>query len=185
MKTSKQLFNSCCFSQGLARRSRTRGCRKQEISSLTGFDTTSTTGCAATNLSCCVSGTPTEASSPASDPRDVQRIRLDRANGDGGSLIFMSHPDVAEILKLSVEERMRLVDLIWESLATNPSPLPLSDAHRAVLDERVAEHDRNPDDVVTREEVLAEARRRTQKGCGSCFQGAVSRMIADPPRSAF
>lgn len=70
----------------------------------------------------------------------------------------MSHPDVAEILKLSVEERMRLVDLIWESLATNPSPLPLSDAHRAVLDERVAEHDRNPDDVVTREEVLAEAR---------------------------
>ncbi len=71
----------------------------------------------------------------------------------------MSHTDVAEILKLSVEERLRLVELIWESLAASPSTLPLSDAHRAVLDERVAEHDRNPDDVVTREEVLAEARR--------------------------
>ena len=71
----------------------------------------------------------------------------------------MSHTDVADILKLSVEERLRLVELIWESLAANPSTLPLSDAHRAVLDERVAEHDRNPDDVVTREEVLAEARR--------------------------
>lgn len=71
----------------------------------------------------------------------------------------MSDTDVAEILKLPVEERMRLVELIWESLAANPSALPLSDAHRAVLDERVAEHDRNPDDVATREEVLAEARR--------------------------
>jgi putative addiction module component (TIGR02574 family) len=71
----------------------------------------------------------------------------------------MSDTDVAEILKLPVEERMRLVELIWESLAANPSALPLSDAHRAVLDERVAEHDRNPDDVATREEILAEARR--------------------------
>ncbi len=71
----------------------------------------------------------------------------------------MSHADVAEILKLSVEERMRLVELIWESLAANPSARPLSDAQRAVLDERVAEHDRDPDDVVTREAVLAEARR--------------------------
>ena len=72
----------------------------------------------------------------------------------------MSDTDVAEILKLPVEERMRLVELIWESLAADPSALPLSDAHRAVLDERLAEHERNPDDVVTRDEILAEARRR-------------------------
>jgi hypothetical protein len=37
--------------------------------------------------------------------------------------------------------------------------VPLSDAHRAVIDERVAEHGRSPDDVVSREEVLAQARR--------------------------
>ena len=71
----------------------------------------------------------------------------------------MSDTDVAEILKLPVEERLRLLELIWESLAGDPSALPLSDAHRAVLDERVAEHERNPDDVATRDEVLAEARR--------------------------
>ena len=71
----------------------------------------------------------------------------------------MSDTDVAEILKLPVEERMRLVELIWESLAADPSALPLSDAHRAVLDERLAEHERNPDDVATRDEILAEARR--------------------------
>ena len=72
----------------------------------------------------------------------------------------MSDTDVAEILKLPVEERMRLVELIWESLAADPSALPLSDAHRTVLDERLAEHERNPDHVATRDEVLAEARRR-------------------------
>jgi putative addiction module component (TIGR02574 family) len=72
----------------------------------------------------------------------------------------MSDADLAEILKLPVEERMRLVELIWESLAADPSALPLGDAHRAVIDERLAEHERNPDDVATRDEVLAEARRR-------------------------
>jgi putative addiction module component (TIGR02574 family) len=71
----------------------------------------------------------------------------------------MSDTDVAEILKLPVEERMRLVELIWESLVANPEALPLGDAHRAVIDERLVEHERNPDEVVTRDEVLSEARR--------------------------
>ena len=71
----------------------------------------------------------------------------------------MSDTDVAEILKLPVEERMHLVELIWESLIANPEALPLGDAHRAVIDERLAEHERQPDDVVTRDEVLSEARR--------------------------
>jgi len=71
----------------------------------------------------------------------------------------MSDSDIAEILKLPVEERLRLVELIWESIAANPSAVSLSDAHRAVIDERLAEHARDPDDVVSRDEVLAEARR--------------------------
>jgi len=71
----------------------------------------------------------------------------------------MSDTDVAEILKLPAEERMRLVEIIWASLVTEPSSVPLGDAHRAMIDERLAEHERNPDDVVSRDEVLAEARR--------------------------
>ena len=71
----------------------------------------------------------------------------------------MSDTDVAEILKLPAEERLRLVEIIWASLATEPSSVPLGDAHRAMIDERLAEHERNPDDVVSRAEVLAEARR--------------------------
>jgi putative addiction module component (TIGR02574 family) len=72
----------------------------------------------------------------------------------------MSDADVAEILKLPVEERMRLVELIWESLTADAATLPLGDAHRAVLDERLAEHERTPDDIATRDQVLAKARRR-------------------------
>lgn len=71
----------------------------------------------------------------------------------------MSDTDVAEILKLPAEERLRLVEIIWASLVTEPSSVPLGDAHRAIIDERVAEHERNPDDVVSRDDVLAEARR--------------------------
>ncbi len=71
----------------------------------------------------------------------------------------MSDTDVAEILKLPAEERLRLVEIIWASLITEPSSVPLGDAHRAIIDERLAEHERSPEDVVSRDEVLAEARR--------------------------
>ena len=71
----------------------------------------------------------------------------------------MSDTDVAEILKLPAEERLRIIEVICASLATEPSSLALRDAHRAMIDERLAEHERNPDDVVSRGEALAEARR--------------------------
>jgi putative addiction module component (TIGR02574 family) len=71
----------------------------------------------------------------------------------------MTETDVAEILKLPVEDRLRLIELIWESLGTDPAALPLSDAHVTVLEERLAEDRRDPTDVLTLEEVLSEARR--------------------------
>ncbi|MGH8595837.1 MAG: addiction module protein, partial [Gammaproteobacteria bacterium] len=62
--------------------------------------------------------------------------------------------------KLPPEERMRLAEIIWASLASDPTSVPLGDAHRVVIDERSAEHERNPDAIVSRDQVLAEARRR-------------------------
>lgn len=72
----------------------------------------------------------------------------------------MSDAEVAEILKLPPEERMRIAEIIWTSLAADPEKVPLGDAHRILLDDAVAEHEQNPDDVVSRAQVLAEARRR-------------------------
>jgi len=72
----------------------------------------------------------------------------------------MSDADVAEILKLPIEERLRLVEIIWESIATDPAGVPLGDAHRVLIEERLAEHKRDPSGVVSRSDLFAEARRR-------------------------
>ena len=54
------------------------------------------------------------------------------------------------IEKLSVAERLLLVEELWDSIA---AATPLTDAQRAELDRRVADHQANPDDVVSWEEV--------------------------------
>lgn len=45
---------------------------------------------------------------------------------------------VSETPKLSVEERLRLVEIVWESLAADFSAVPVNDVHRMILDERIA-----------------------------------------------
>lgn len=67
----------------------------------------------------------------------------------------MSDADVAEILKLPVEERLRLVELIWDSIAESNAALPLTDAQRAELERRLAEHEAHPDDVISWDDVKA------------------------------
>ena len=76
------------------------------------------------------------------------------------SLFAMSDADLAEILKLPSAEKLRLMELLWESLSAAPADLSLGEAHRAALDEALAEHRRDPDDVVSLDEVLAETRSR-------------------------
>lgn len=70
----------------------------------------------------------------------------------------MRDTDLAEILNLPAEEKLRLMELLWESLSADPSHLPLGDAHRVAIDAALAEHRQNPDDVMTLDQVLAEVR---------------------------
>lgn len=72
----------------------------------------------------------------------------------------MSQADVAKILALPVEERLHLIALIWESLSSKPEEIPINDEHRRILEERLAEHELDPDDVVSLEEALVMARRQ-------------------------
>jgi hypothetical protein len=58
----------------------------------------------------------------------------------------MSDPDVAELLKLPAEAKLRLLELLWESLSTGASALSLSNVHRAAIDEVLDEHRQAPDD---------------------------------------
>lgn len=52
--------------------------------------------------------------------------------------------------RLSVAERLNLVEELWDSIA---AAAPLTDAQRAELDRRLADHEVNPDDVVSWEDV--------------------------------
>lgn len=56
------------------------------------------------------------------------------------------------IEQLSVEERIALVEELWDSIA---EATPLTEAQRAELDRRLEEHKRYPDDVVPWEVIKA------------------------------
>ena len=51
--------------------------------------------------------------------------------------------------RLSVEERLALVEELWDSIAEDSAALPLSEAQRAELDRRLADHEARPDDVIS------------------------------------
>jgi putative addiction module component (TIGR02574 family) len=66
---------------------------------------------------------------------------------------------VAEILALPVEDRVRLVEAIWDSISAVPEALPLTDWQKEELDRRLAELEANPDAGLSLEEVFARIRR--------------------------
>ena len=67
-----------------------------------------------------------------------------------------------EAKRLSIEERIELVGAIWDSVAEDASleHLPLSDAHRAELDRRLADLDENPEAGSPWPEVVDRLQRR-------------------------
>jgi len=64
--------------------------------------------------------------------------------------------------QLSFEDRLALVQEIWDSIAAEP-PARLTAEQKAELDRRLAEHERNPGDVVPWTQIKAEALERLQK----------------------
>jgi putative addiction module component (TIGR02574 family) len=65
----------------------------------------------------------------------------------------MSSVDIQEILKLSVPERIELVEAIWDSIAESPENLPVTAAQKRELDHRLAEYRKKPQLGRTWEEV--------------------------------
>ncbi len=52
--------------------------------------------------------------------------------------------DLSEVLKLPVDERLKLVESIWNSIAEFPDSLELTDAQRQELDRRLDAYEANP-----------------------------------------
>jgi putative addiction module component (TIGR02574 family) len=62
--------------------------------------------------------------------------------------------------RLSIADRIVLVQEIWDSIADNPQEGPLSEEMKQVLDRRIAALEANPNDVLTWEDIKAHIRRR-------------------------
>jgi putative addiction module component (TIGR02574 family) len=58
-----------------------------------------------------------------------------------------------QINALSIQERIRLVQAILESIAVEQSHPDLSESQKQELDRRIDNYEANPDDVLTWEEV--------------------------------
>ncbi|HEX7942084.1 MAG TPA: addiction module protein [Gemmatimonadaceae bacterium] len=74
----------------------------------------------------------------------------------------MAVPSTRELLELDVQTRLELIDQLWESVVNDlndpskPNALPISDATRALLEERRREHRADPSAAVPWEDVRAQ-----------------------------
>lgn len=56
----------------------------------------------------------------------------------------MGKVSIADILELSVEERIRLVEQVWDSIAAHPESVEVTPEQRAELDRRLKAFEKNP-----------------------------------------
>jgi putative addiction module component (TIGR02574 family) len=65
--------------------------------------------------------------------------------------------------KLSVDERLQLIDEIWASLGPEANDLPLTTEQMAEIARRLADADANPEDVVSWETVRTDIEERLKR----------------------
>ena len=65
------------------------------------------------------------------------------------------------IANLSAEERLRLLEELWDSLSATPEAIPLTNSQREELDRRLDELDRDGPVGIPWQEVLRRIRSRT------------------------
>jgi putative addiction module component (TIGR02574 family) len=65
--------------------------------------------------------------------------------------------------RLNVEDRIALVQAIWDSIAAQPHPPLLTEAQRQELQRRLEDHEANPNEVVPWEQIKAEALARFRR----------------------
>ncbi|PPT07263.1 hypothetical protein CKA32_003424 [Geitlerinema sp. FC II] len=65
-----------------------------------------------------------------------------------------------EITALSVEDRILLVQAIWDSIAAEQVYPDLTESQKHELDRRIESHNTDPDNVLTWEEMKASVRKQ-------------------------
>jgi putative addiction module component (TIGR02574 family) len=60
-----------------------------------------------------------------------------------------------QIKTLNLDDRIKLVQAIWDTIAEDQADMELTDAEKQEFDRRIAEHDADSDNVLTWEELKA------------------------------
>ena len=68
----------------------------------------------------------------------------------------MTHFSVANVLEVPLQERIQLVELIWESIAATPEAVEVSPQLKAELNARLADFERNPEAGYSWDQVKAQ-----------------------------
>jgi putative addiction module component (TIGR02574 family) len=69
--------------------------------------------------------------------------------------------DIPEIGRLTVPEKILLLEDLWDSIAAEESSVPVPQSHREELDRRLAEYEKDPGRLLTLDDLRGrvEARR--------------------------
>lgn len=67
---------------------------------------------------------------------------------------------IGEIERLSIDDRICLVQAIWDSIAAEDRQLELSDEQKEILDRRIADLEATPENVITWEAIKARVQSR-------------------------
>ena len=70
---------------------------------------------------------------------------------------------IDEIKSLSVDERLDIVEAIWDSIVADTDDLEVSSAERELIEGRLAAYLARPDEAVPWEQVKAEALERIRR----------------------
>jgi putative addiction module component (TIGR02574 family) len=57
--------------------------------------------------------------------------------------------DIPEIARLTIPERILLLEDLWDSIASEESSIPVPQSHREELDRRLMEYEKNPGRLLT------------------------------------
>jgi putative addiction module component (TIGR02574 family) len=68
---------------------------------------------------------------------------------------------VADIHRLTIEQRLDLIGKLWDSIPNDPDALPIPNWHREIIDQRLAEADAQPDAGIQWEQFRSELRNST------------------------
>lgn len=68
--------------------------------------------------------------------------------------------DIPEIVRLTIPEKILLVEDLWDSIASDESDVPVPHSHKAELDKRYKHYKSNPGNLLSLEDLKVRIEKR-------------------------